>query len=215
MIIVFNWKDKIPASYQNIFSYYQDFAQKVLLIVCPAKKFFQNERYKFVSLTIKYCIQKPDLDMMQVNYANMFDYVMINHQRFKEKILNKNIIDQIINYKKKPIICFSSIDEIIQIKDTEAIWAYEPAKNIGSSDNLDLDEILQELSQIKQLRISGKLLYGGGVRNDNFLEIHAKIGYLVDGFLIGEKSLDPNFLQTFIKLILNIGQQDQNIVSLK
>jgi triosephosphate isomerase len=207
MIIVFNWKDKTPVSYQNVFLFYRKLAEKVLLIVCPDETFLQNQVDQYCSLKIKYCIQKPELKILRASFAFKFDYVMLNHQRFKE-FLDANKIKLISAFNKKPIICFSSLNEIDQIKDTEAMWAYEPESNIGSLTDLNFDEILVVLNTIKKLNLQGKLLYGGGVRTDNFLEIYQKIGHIVDGFLIGDKSVDPNFLKTFAKLILNIGKPD-------
>jgi triosephosphate isomerase len=132
---------------------------------------------------------------------------MLNHQRFKE-FLDAKKIQALANFHKKNIICFSRLNEIEKIKDTQSIWAYEPEENIGSCANLNIDEILITLKNIKKLNLNGQLLYGGGVRTDNFLDIYHKIGHLVDGFLIGEKSVDPNFLKDFLKLILNIGKHD-------
>jgi triosephosphate isomerase len=207
MIIVFNWKDKTPDSYQNVFLYYKKLAEKALLIVCPDKIFLQNYVDKFSKLKIKYCIQKPEIQILQSLDAYKFDYVMINHQRFKE-LLDANKIKLISAFNKKPIICFSVLNEIEQVKDIKAIWAYEPKGNIGSCTDLNFDEILEVLHNIKKLNLQGQLLYGGGVRTDNFLEIHQKIGHIVDGFLIGDKSVDPNFLKNFATLILNIGKLD-------
>ena len=205
MIIVFNWKDKTPVSYQQVFLYYQQLAEKNLLIVCPQETFLQSKFDQYANLKIKYCIQKPEIQILQSLDAFKFDYVMLNHQRFKE-FLDANKINQISKFNKKPIICFSVLNEIEQIKDINAMWAYEPEQNIGSCANLNLDEILVVLKNIKKQNLQGKLLYGGGVRTDNFLEIYKKIGLLVDGFLIGEKSVDPDFLKNFVKLVLNIGK---------
>jgi triosephosphate isomerase len=205
MIIVFNWKDKTPVSYQQVFLYYQQLAEKLLLIVCPQETFLQSKFDQYGNLKIKYCIQKPEIHILQARDAFKFDYVMLNHQRFKE-FLDTNKINLIAKFNKKPIICFSELHEIKQIKEINAMWAYEPEQNIGSSTDLNLDEILVVLKNIKKQNLQGKLLYGGGVRADNFLEIYNKIGHLVDGFLIGEKSIDPDFLKNFAKLVLNIGK---------
>ncbi len=90
----------------------------------------------------------------------------------------------------------------------QAIWAYEPEQNIGSCADLNFDEISMALNNVVRLNLKGQLLYGGGVRTDNFLEIYQKIGHLVDGFLIGEKSVDPDFLKNFTKLVLKIGKHN-------
>ena len=57
MIIVFNWKDKTPVSYQQVFLYYQQLAEKNLLIVCPQETFLQSKFDQYANLKIKYCIQ--------------------------------------------------------------------------------------------------------------------------------------------------------------
>jgi triosephosphate isomerase len=214
MIIVFNWKDKTPVSYQQVFLYYQQLAEKLLLIVCPQEEFLQTKFAQFSKLNIKYCLQKPEVQILQSLAAFKFDYVMLNHQRFKE-FLDANKINLIAKFNKKPIICFSAINEIEKIKDINAMWAYEPEQNIGSSADLNLDEILMTLNNLSRLNLKGQLLYGGGVRTDNFPEIYQKIGHLVDGFLIGEKSVEPDFLKNFVKLVLNIGKHNQNIVCSK
>jgi triosephosphate isomerase len=152
------------------------------------------------------------MEILQSEFSQNFDYVMTNHQRFKENLLDSIKIQKIINFNKIPIICFSSIDEIDKIKNTEAIWAFEPDKNIGSTTTLDLNEISSELTKISKLKLKGKLLYGGGVRTDNFIEFYQKIGNLVDGLLIGDKSINPQFLKIFDKLLVNIGKHQQNIV---
>jgi triosephosphate isomerase len=207
MIILFNWKDKTPLSYQNVFTEYQELAEKVLLIVCPHDKFLQDQVDQYSRLKIQYCLQKLEYNILESRYANKFDYVMLNHQRFKEH-LEVRVISLITKFNKKPIICFSSIDEIEEIKDVRAMWAYEPEHNIGSCLDLNLDEILFSLNQIKMLNLQGQLLYGGGVRSDNFLDIYNKIGHLVDGFLIGEKSVNLDFLKNFKKIILKIGKHN-------
>jgi triosephosphate isomerase len=203
MIIVFNWKDKTPDNYHEVFASYQKIAQNFFLIVCPNNDFFKIKINQFSKINIKYCLQNTDMEILQSEFSQNFDYVMTNHQRFKENLLDSIKIQKIINFNKIPIICFSSIDEIDKIKNTEAIWAFEPDKNIGSTTTLDLNEISSELTKISKLKLKGKLLYGGGVRTDNFIEFYQKIGNLVDGLLIGDKSINPQFLKIFDKLLVN------------
>lgn len=203
MIIVFNWKDKTPDNYHEVFTSYQKIAQNFFLIVCPNNDFFKIKINQFLKTNIKYCLQNTNMEILQSKFSKNFDYVMINHQRFKENLLDSIKIQQIINFNKIPIVCFSSIDEIDKIKYIEAIWAFEPEKNIGSTITLDIDEIVSELTKISRLKLKGKLLYGGGVRTDNFIEFYQKIGNLVNGLLIGDKSVDPQFLKNFDKLLIN------------
>ena len=80
--------------------------------------------------------------------------------------------------------------------------AYEPVWAIGTGEKANDSQIIEMISQIKiwmkERRIIGRCLYGGSVSIENISELK-KIECL-DGFLIGNASLDESFIQMINEL---------------
>jgi triosephosphate isomerase (TIM) len=97
--------------------------------------------------------------------------------------------------------------EQIQAKNTIFYIALEPVLNIGSGKALGCNEIDQYLKVIQDCMGNLSLnkhksylnLYGGSVKADNIVEIGNC--ELVDGFLLGGASIDPDQINQIFKLL--------------
>lgn len=143
------------------------------------------------------------------------DYVIVGHSERKNNfhesnyIINKKI-KSCLNTNLKIILCIdddieNSLEECLyEVKDIEnLIIAYEPICSIGTDYILEISEIEQKIKEIKEI-ISKKynknimVLYGGNVNSHNIENLNIEI---VDGFLIGRSSLDPEELKKIVKII--------------
>lgn len=194
MIFVFNWKDKLPKDINLLLSYYRILSKKHEVIICPPLD-------KLIQINLKnfsICLQRyvPEL-------VDKADYIMLNHERFKEKYYNEtDYIPEILNSGKKIIFCFSSFKEIIDWQKFNCIWAYEPTENIGTNKDLDKNSIISMFQQLQENNFKKPYLYGGGVNKTN---IKFLIDLNINGVLIGDKSVETDWVKSFIEELRYIG----------
>lgn len=135
------------------------------------------------------------------------DYVTVGHSERRkyfhedEEIIKKKI-EITFKYKLTPILCVSSIEQIINLKsyilNRELVVAYEPLFAIGSG-RADTPQNANDMgSKIKEIIDSTPVLYGGSVTFDNvntFTQMPS-----ISGVLVGKASLDP---LEFLEIIKN------------
>lgn len=98
---------------------------------------------------------------------------------------------------------YSAIDGVFLDADDELIIAYEPVWSVGSGNNLSKEEIEDALTYIRKLLdqkgiVNYKVLYGGSVNEKNIKSI---LSDKVDGYLLGNASVDADALKSIIKCI--------------
>ena len=98
---------------------------------------------------------------------------------------------------------YSAIDGVFLDADYELIIAYEPVWSVGSGNNLSKEEIEDALTYIRKLLdqkgiVNYKVLYGGSVNEKNIKSI---LSDKVDGYLLGNASVDADALKSIIKCI--------------
>ena len=191
-MIILNWKSSFPSELNSIFSLYEKLSEKYDIIVFPPGNHLECLLKKFST--------KFGLQYLANDKLDLVNYVMLNHQDFKKKYSELDNVNNILNLKKIPIICFSQLKETKSIKIAEKyidkyIWAYEPEGLIGSSKSIDLD-IIKKIKE--NFTGKGKFLYGGGVNHHNILDILK----ITDGVLIGRRSTDIKFMQEIVDELL-------------
>jgi len=154
-------------------------------------------------------------------------YCIVGHSERRQE-LNENNED--INLKIKnlyqeniiPILCIGETKEerdkkmekeiLLQeittaIKDLtieekeKLIVAYEPIWSIGTGIIPNNNQIEEIFSFIKEILPTSKLLYGGSANENNIDELQRCT--LIDGYLLGGLSLQPEKLQIFLKKLEN------------
>ena len=164
-----------------------------------------------------------DVSALQLSSLSKVRYCIVGHceRRLKYGESSKQIISKIINLQKYniiPIICVcesdsnvdlslkKQLDEIIPFinKTSEIVIAYEPIDSVGTGVSKSLDYIKKSVIYIKQimdsLNVSNySVIYGGSVNEKNCYEILNND--IVDGIMIGKKSIDINiFISILDKL---------------
>lgn len=112
-----------------------------------------------------------------------------------------------LNLLKKSVVLKQQIrDALFDIKDiSNIIIAYEPVWSIGTNELPDKDELKKTILYIKQLVFDMynkniKVIYGGSINEKNILALNEVD--VLDGFLIGSASINPNqFIQIINKVI--------------
>lgn len=143
------------------------------------------------------------------------DYVIIGHSERRYNFHESNYsinkkIKSCLNTNLKIILC---IDEDIENELNECLYeidnidnliiAFEPLRSIGTDNMLEMNEIETKIKSIKDI-INKKynkninVLYGGNVNSNNIEELNIKI---IDGFLIGRSSLNPEELKKIVKIV--------------
>ena len=123
-------------------------------------------------------------------------YILLNHVEIK-KMTNqtitdlKNKIKLSQKYNLKIILCIENIIELKEIiKDIDLkdiIFVLEPGYTIGNV-ALTINEIKENIINIKKIIKENKVLYGGSVNKSNIKNILSITE--VDGVLLGKASLD-------------------------
>ena len=103
-----------------------------------------------------------------------------------------------------PVVCVSCWDQVSTIKRaSEVAWAFEPPEAISRGQAYRSVDIPEAKAFIKKLKSRGAatVLYGGSVNPANAAELAALAE--VDGFLVGQASLDPGeFMSIILKTLL-------------
>ena len=156
------------------------------------------------------------------------NYAIVGHS---ERRINFNESNSIINEKiksclesnMKVILCVGEtieekencitietikeqiLESLHNIDDLTNIYiAYEPIWAIGTNKIPELEEIKQNILKIKQIIIEHfdfnniRVLYGGSVNSYNISDLNIDI---IDGFLIGNSSLNPTELKKIIDIV--------------
>lgn len=203
---------------------------KVDLIVCPGYLNFDVFKdYKLGSQNCHFEnkgaftgeISAYDLNLRGVKY------VIIGHSERRKYDTDKDINLKVISVLKNsmtPILCigenkidrdlrrttnvlkrqlFTAIENVTLNDDQKIIIAYEPVWVIGGKASLSKEEIEDAFCYIRKLLeqkkiFNYKLLYGGSVNHNNIKSI---LSDDVDGYLLGNSSVDENELNTIINCI--------------
>lgn len=159
-------------------------------------------------------------------------YVLVGHserRKYDTEVDINNKVSAILRNNMIPILCIgetkidkelrrtsevlkkqllTAIDKIDFQNENEIIVAYEPVWAIGSNKYLSKEEIEDILEYIKKLLIQNnvlnyKLLYGGSINDKNIKEI---LSDKVDGYLIGNSSVDKDLLNNIVKCINSVNK---------
>ena len=159
-------------------------------------------------------------------------YVLVGHserRKYDTEVDINNKVSAILKNNMTPILCIgetkidkelrrtsevlkkqllTAIDKIDFQNENEIIVAYEPVWAIGSNQYLSKEEIEDTLEYIKKLLIQNnvlnyKLLYGGSINDKNIKEI---LSDKVDGYLIGNTSVDKVLLNNIVKCINSVNK---------
>ncbi len=130
------------------------------------------------------------------------NWVIIGHSERRkagESIdsVNKKI-EVVIKKGKNPIVCFSNLDEYMQINNDfkdQIYLAYEPLSAIGTGN----PESLENIRKVYDNVLSSKFIYGGSV-DDTTVETYVNESF-IKGFLVGGASLDPHIFANLTKKI--------------
>ena len=150
---------------------------------------------------------------------NNVEFVLVGHSDRRavgesDDIISKKI-NMAIKYGIVPIVCVgeetfrskiedirSQVESAIRGVDGEVIFAYEPIWAIGTGKVPTVKKINQAIATIKgicqEYGKSCKILYGGSVNRDNYIELMKSDA---DGFLVGGLSLK---LEDFISVLKGV-----------
>lgn len=156
-----------------------------------------------------------------------FRYVIVGHS---ERRINLHETDSEVNYKLKnalkynlrPVLCLGEsykikkygnpcdfienqfLESTKDISNVEMDIAYEPVWAIGTgttADSIQIKEIISKIRvEMNKKSIKGRIIYGGSVNKENIAELSLIEG--LDGFLVGNASLDASF-QEIIDYLCN------------
>ena len=144
------------------------------------------------SLNVKYCL------------VGHYERILYNHESINDI---KNKIFNLLNNDITPIVCVSEKNTIenldILLSDvtdkTKIIIAYEPTYAIGGHELPTKEHIEEVFNLIKEKYNDTKLLYGGSITSDN-INIIKDIN-TIDGYLLGNLSLDISNLDKFLQVL--------------
>lgn len=158
-------------------------------------------------LGVKYCLvghserRRYDTDKdINLKVKSLLKNLMIPVICVGETKLDKELMRTSEVLKKQ---LYSAIDGVFLDADDELIIAYEPVWSVGSGNNLSKEEIEDALTYIRKLLdqkgiVNYKVLYGGSVNEKNIKSI---LSDKVDGYLLGNASVDADALKSIIKCI--------------
>lgn len=141
------------------------------------------------------------------------EYVLIGHSERRiydnDEIINKKIKKALENHLQV-ILCigenefedetrlYQQITAALKGINEEVIIAYEPVYAIGTGITLNYKEIEKKISYIKSI-VNAKVLYGGSVSSKNIKELNEVS--LIDGYLLGTASLDPEEVIKILEVV--------------
>lgn len=111
-------------------------------------------------------------------------------------------VEQCVEASITPIVCVDRNEVTAQAEAIDKdlhkklVIAYEPIEFIGTGTAQPVEEVLEVMSEIKDVFPESRVIYGGSVNLDNIDEF--KSHDQIAGFLVGSASLDAD---TFIDLI--------------
>ena len=205
------------------------------LIVCPSfLNFDVFKNYNLGAQNCHYENKGPYTGEVSAYDLNLrgVKYVIVGHSdRRKYDTLDeiKNKVLAILKNNMIPILCIgetkidkelrrtsdilkkqllTAIDKIDFQNENKIIIAYEPVWAIGGEQSLSKDEIEDTLKYIKKLLkqnnvLNYKILYGGSVNDKNICSI---LSNDIDGYLIGNASVDKKSLNNIIKCINSVNK---------
>lgn len=218
--IISNLKDKtVEESYQE--SLKKINSDKVKIVVCPSDRQlsnFEGEDYFLGSQDVNYTYNVKELKQMNVKYS------IVGHSDKRKKYCETNEeinkkIRELLNNNICPILCIGEeieeeniekyleqqlVEALLGIQTNIIMIAYEPVWAIGSGRIPGRNELIKALEYIQKktnelLGIKPILLYGGSVNENTIFSL--KEIELLDGYLIGNTSLDIDKLNKLIEVI--------------
>lgn len=138
--------------------------------------------------------------------AELTSYVIIGHSETRRncKLTDEDVAKKVqaaSSANITPIVCVEEISQAHALKkmlpEFTGIIAYEPPTAIGTGNPASPNQANTVAKQIKEIFPTVSVLYGGSVDGNNasgFLQEE-----IVTGFLIGNRSLDPNFFLEIVK----------------
>lgn len=201
-LIVANWKMNPTTLKQaeGIVKRYKDVSN---LVVCPPFVFLNSIKLNKVQLGAQNCFWLNEGSFTgEVSPAMLKSigckYVILGH--FERRSIFKED-NKTINLKVKAclksnlnvILCISELKQLKKSLDgierlNKVIIAYEPAWAIGTGKACSTSLAEKKRLLIKELFPSCRVLYGGSVNEDNYLDYNN-----FDGLLVGELSLKKEF----------------------
>jgi len=123
--------------------------------------------------------------------SGLVNYTIIGHSERREYFKEGEDIlfrkaELAKRYKINPIFCIRSSED--KFPPQINLLAYEPVSAIGTGNNENPIEVIKIKDQLK-LNPSTAFIYGGSVTQEN-AKLYLQSGK-IDGFLIGQASLDP------------------------
>jgi triosephosphate isomerase len=203
MIIIANWKSNIPEKLEEYLVKLDKYKDNFILsppfthLITLQKQHFQLSAQDFSFKTGTSSITLALLKKMDIQYC------IIGHSEVgesRDKVYTK--VAMLIENNITPILCSNNDtleqDIIISAQNNKIILAYEPIENIGSGIVINKNKLIDVIQHIK-FNIDNKVLYGGSVDENNFIDL-AKI---VDGFMIGKASLSQDKMDKILSFADN------------
>jgi len=203
MIFIANWKDK--QSLANTKKFIRELKEKpppkgADIIICPSNDFLNLPKWE--SLPISLGAQ----DLTDINLKDLgVEYCLVGHSDLRKRgesekdIANK--VGRLSETGITPLLCFSKESQIQAYRTRkDVIFCFEPPENISGGKQfkkVNPEEIGEKLARMRKLLdYQAKILYGGSVNKENVQDL-ARIPQ-VEGFLIGQASLDYNHFSRII-----------------
>lgn len=224
MIIVANFKANLTT--EEVISWIDSFYQKQLtsnhqdspeVVICPSfvalnivydqikQKKWNYPTYLGAQSVSPYPGGSYTGEVTALMLKDLVRYVIIGHserRRFFSETNDavNNKIQQAQEAGITPIVCASSIEEVMAVKSKfssfAGVLAYEPLTAIGTG-KAESPEMVEELiKEIQNIFPNIKVLYGGSVTSAN-IRNYSQLSS-VSGILIGKASLDPSEFSTII-----------------
>lgn len=216
-----NWKARIDAD--SCLRWGEEFSNKLnsdiqlkaklrqgelQIIVCPPFPFLYLLRSKIDNLE-NVCLGTQDISAFDEGtytgevtakmLQNVIQYAIIGHSERRhflnesEELIEKKI-NQAQQYHIEPIFCLRGIGDMIF--PSVKMIAYEPIGAIWPGKNEDPQKVV-DMKKKFSLTPKSIFIYGGSVSDENVYDYVATNE--IDGFLIGNASLDPARFLTLIK----------------
>lgn len=197
---VASWIDQIAPAAENF---------PGIIIIAPSMPFLSQAADKIKPSKIQLAAQNISQfeegpytgEVAASQISGLVQYVIIGHSERRQNFAedDKILETKVQNAKSvgiEPIFCVQ--DENTMIPQGVQIVAYEPPRAIGTG-NPDDPANVQMVAKALKSRSDYLVLYGGSVTGDNVKSFLQK--GLVDGVLIGQRSIDGQFFLEIVKSI--------------
>lgn len=150
-------------------------------------------------------IASRQLKSLGVSYCLIGHYERKRECKETQEDINQKL-NRLLEEEIIPVLCTESMEELESelinrsiIEQEKIIIAYEPTTAIGTGNLPNLEELETVIEKVKKRFPNNLLIYGGSIDEKNIEQLK-KISNL-DGYLLGNLSLDLDKLEKFLQVL--------------